>query len=273
MYLNFYELNEKPFNLTPDSNFLFLSEQHKEALAHIKYGIAERKGFLLITGEIGAGKTTLCRTLLSELTQNYKIALILNSMVSAAGLLKGIIADLGIKTKAKTRQDMMDVLSQTVISERNIVIVIDEAQNLTMSALEQVRLLGNFETEKEKLLQIILIGQPELRETISSPRLQQLNQRISVRYHLNPMEREEVEEYINHRLTIAGNKGKITFDYNAIQEIYNYSGGIPRIINVICDYCLVSGYINESFIIDKDMVSEAIKESQGHYIEKWVKTL
>jgi general secretion pathway protein A len=273
MYLHFYGLKEKPFNLTPDSNFLFLSEHHKEALAHIKYGIEEKKGFLLITGEIGSGKTTLCRALLKELEKNHKIALILNSMVSPSGLLKSILIDLGIKTKAKTRQEMMEVLSQTLIEERNIVIVIDEAQNLTMSALEQIRLLGNFETEKEKLVQIILVGQPELRKIIENQRLKQLNQRISVRYHLQPMNREDTTKYINHRLYMAGDTGKITFGEDALQTIYSYSGGVPRIINVICDYCLICGYITESFIIDKNMVDQAIKESQGYFAEEWVITV
>lgn len=273
MYLDFYGLKEKPFNLTPDSNFLFLSEQHREALAHIKYGIQEKKGFLLITGEIGAGKTTLCRALLKELEKNHKIALILNSMVSPAGLLKAILGDLGIKTKAQTRQEMMEVLSQILIEERNMVIIIDEAQNLTMSSLEQIRLLGNFETEKEKLIQIVLVGQPELRKIIGNPRLKQLNQRIAVRYHLEPMNRNEVHEYINHRLNTAGNNERIVFQQDAVQEIYNYSAGIPRIINVICDYCLICGYITESFTIDKNMAEHAIKESEGSFAEEWVMTI
>lgn len=268
MYLNFYGLKENPFGLTPDSNFLFLSEKHKEALAHIKYGIEGKKGFSLITGEIGAGKTTLCRTLLKELDKQYRIALILNSMVSPSGLLRAIITDLGITKKTKTRQDMVEVLSKFLIEERNVVIIIDEAQNLSVLALEQIRLLGNLETEKEKLIQIVLIGQPELNGIIAGPRLKQLNQRIAVRYHLQAINREETKEYIHHRLRTAGNSGRITFHDDALQEIYNFSGGVPRVINIICDYCLMCGYISESYSITREMAEEAIKESQGTLSEE-----
>lgn len=263
MYLEFYGLKEKPFNLTPDSHFLFLSEKHKEALAHIRYGIEEKKGFVLITGEIGAGKTTLCRSLLKDLDKRYKVALVLNSMVSSVGLLKTIITDLGITAIPRSRQDMIEILVKFLINERNVVILIDEAQKLNIDALEQIRLLGNLETEKEKLLQIILVGQPELRDILAREHLKQLNQRIAVRYHIHPLSREEAKQYIYHRLKIAGDTGKIVFDEDTLEEIYNYSGGIPRLINVVCDYCLMSGYINGSFVIIKYMVEQAIKESQG----------
>lgn len=265
MYLDFYGLKEKPFNLTPDSHFLFLSQKHKEALAHIKYGIEEKKGFVLITGEIGSGKTTLCRALLGELDKNYKIALVLDSMVSPTGLLRAIIIDLGITTMARSRQDILYVLNRFLIEERDVVIVIDEAQNLSRLALEEIRLLGNLETEKEKLLQIVLMGQPELREKLSKENLRQLNQRISVRYHIQPFDREEAEQYIFHRLKIAGDLGRIIFQEDALHEIYNYSGGVPRIINIICDYALMSGYVRETNLINKDMIEESIRESQGEF--------
>lgn len=270
MYLNFYGLNEKPFSLTPDSHYFFLSEKHKEALAHVRFGIQERKGFVLITGDIGAGKTTLCRTLLKQLDKNYRVALILNSMVSSTGLLKSIITDLGIETKARFKQDMIEVLSRYLLEERNVVVFIDEAQNLNRSALEQIRLLGNLETEKEKLIQIVLIGQPELNKIITKPSLKQLDQRIAVRYHLQPMNREETYQYIYHRLRTAGDDGKIIFHDDALQEIYNFTGGVPRVINIICEYCLLNGYIKESFMIDKNMCEQAIKESQGSFYEQTI---
>lgn len=270
MYLNFYELKEKPFSLTPDSHFLFLSEKHREALAHIRFGIEERKGFVLITGEIGAGKTTLCRGLLNDLDKKCRVALVLNSMVSSTGLLKSVITDLGIMSRARSRQDMMDVLSKFLIENKNAVILIDEAQNLSIDALEQIRLLGNLETEKEKLLQIILVGQPELKDILSSEPLKQLNQRIAVRYHIFPLNREETEHYIYHRLKIAGDSGKIVFDEDALNEIYNCSGGVPRLINIICDYCLISGYICESYMINKGISEQAIKEFQGILSENMV---
>lgn len=267
MYLDFYGLKEKPFNLTPDSHFLFLSEKHKEAIAHIRYGIEEKKGFVLITGEIGAGKTTLCRAILKRMDKSYKISLVLNPLFSPAGLLKAIIIDLGINTKARTRQDMIDVLNRFLIEERDVVIVIDEAQNLSNIAFEQIRLLGNLETEKEKLLQIVLVGQPELNNILEVPHLKQLNQRIAVRFHLQPLNREETKEYIYHRLRIAGDNGRIEWREDALEEIYNYTGGVPRVINTICDYSLVSGYIKESVVINKVMVEEAIKEAQGIFSE------
>jgi len=263
MYLNFYHLKESPFNLTPDSHFLFLGAKHKEALVHIRYGLSEKKGFIMVTGAIGAGKTTLCRSLLREMEQRYNIALVLNSMLSPTSLLKVLIKDLGITTKARSRYDMTDVLYQYILDQKNVVVVIDEAQNLGVSTLEQVRLLGNLETEKEKLLQIILVGQPELKDRLASERLRQLNQRIAVRYHLEPLNREETTGYINYRLAVAGNEGKIRFPEEAVQSIYNYSGGVPRVINIVCDYSLVYGYIRETHIITRDIVERAIKESQG----------
>lgn len=267
MYLDFYGLKEKPFNLTPDSHFLFLSEKHKEAIAHIKYGIEEKKGFTLITGEIGTGKTLICRALLRELDKRCRIALILNPMISPTGLLRAIIMDLGIATKARSRQDMTAVLNGFLVEERNVILVIDEAQNLTRDALEQIRLLGNLETEKEKLIQIILVGQPELKEILATRDLRQLNQRIAVRFHLQPLSREETRGYIYHRLKVAGDTGRIEFEEDALQEIYNYSGGMPRVINIVCDYCLVSGYVSESYTVSKNMVGQAIKESQGIFAE------
>lgn len=263
MYLDFYGLGEKPFSLTPDSHFLFLSRKHKEAMAHMMYGLDERKGFILITGEIGAGKTTLCRALMKELDEVYKVALILNPLLSPTGLLRAIVTDLGISCRSRNRQDLIQALNRYLISGNDVVIVIDEAQNLSFTALEQIRLLSNLETEKDKLLQLVLIGQPELKELLAKESLNQLNQRIAVRYHIKPLDREETTFYIFHRLNIAGAEGRIRFQEDALEEIYIHSGGVPRIINILCDYSLTVGYIQERFLITKDMVIQAIKEYQG----------
>jgi len=263
MYLNFYGLTEKPFNLTPDSHFLFLSKKHKEALAHLRYGIQERKGFVLITGEIGAGKTTLCRALLKEMEKEYKIALILNPMLSPTGLLKAIVTDLNIEYKGRTRQDLIQALDRYLIKGNDVVVVIDEAQNLSKTALEQIRLLGNLETENDKLLQLILIGQPELKKHLEKESLKQLKQRIAVRYHIRPLDQDETTFYIFHRLNVSGAAGKIKFKENALEKIFLYSHGVPRIINIICDYALTVGYIEESWIITNKMVERAIREYEG----------
>ena len=268
MYLKFYGLEEKPFNLTPDSHFLFLSRKHKEAMAHLIYGLQERKGFILLTGEIGAGKTTLCRALIKELNQNYKVALIFNPLLSPSGLLRAIVADLGIRCKSRTRQDLIHSLNQYLVEGNDVVIMIDEAQNLSLAALEQIRLLSNLETEKDKLLQLVLVGQPELKDLLVKESLKQLNQRIAVRYHIQPLDREETTFYIFHRLNIAGAggilpKGRIKFQEDALEEIYIHSGGIPRIINILCDYSLTAGYIRESWMITRDIIEQVIREYQG----------
>lgn len=263
MYLDFYGLKEQPFNLTPDSHFLFLSKKHREAMAHLKYGLQERKGFILLTGEIGAGKTTLCRALMKELDLQYKVALILNPLLSPSGLLRAIITDLGISCKSRTRQDLIHALNEYLLESNDVVILIDEAQNLSRGALEQIRLLSNLETEKEKLLQLVLVGQPELRDILAKESLKQLNQRITVRYHIHPLNLEETTFYIFHRLNVAGAEGKIRFQEDALEEIYRYSHGVPRLINVLCDYSLTVGYIHEVWVITKGIVTQAIKEYQG----------
>lgn len=263
MYLNFYGLKENPFSLTPDSHFLFMSRKHREAMAHLKYGLQECKGFILITGEIGAGKTTLCRALMKELDDKYKVALILNPLLSPTGLLRAIITDLGISCRSRARQDLIQVLNQYLIEGNEVIVLIDEAQNLSRAALEQIRLISNLETEKEKLLQLVLVGQPELRNLLARESLEQLNQRIAVRYHINPLDKEETAFYIFHRLNVAGAEGRIRFKEDALEDIYMHSGGVPRIINILCDYSLTAGYVKESWVITKEMVFEAVKEYQG----------
>lgn len=268
MYEEFYGLKEKPFNLTPDPRFFFLSENHRGAFEHLLYGIKEREGFILMTGEVGAGKTTLCRALLNKIeSQSTVSALILNPMFSGQELLQCILSDFGIQTKAATKKELLDELNQFLLSQqtagRNSILIIDEAQNLPLPVLEEIRILSNLETEKEKLLQIILMGQVELKEKLVLPRLRQLNQRISIRYHLAPLGREEVPRYIHHRLTVAGSSGDLRFTEGAMKEIYHYSQGIPRLINLACDRALLAGYAEQSREIQRQTVIKGLKSLEG----------
>jgi len=279
MYLEFYGLKEEPFNLTPDSNFLYLSEQHRKALSHLKYGIEQKKGFISLTGEVGSGKTTVCRAILKMLDKDvFETALILNSFITTENLLKIINEDLGIsstpKASSKEQFEIVSLINETLTISLNkflfeqkekgktVVIIIDECQSLSFEVLEQLRMLSNLETEKEKLLQIVLIGQPEFLEKLSSYELRQLNQRITVRAHLAPLKYHECRDYIMHRLKIAGSDGSIRFTEKAISLIYKHCSGIPRRINVICDYTLIVGYVEETRKITKKIVKKALKEIQ-----------
>lgn len=267
MYLSFYGLKVKPFNVTSDPNFIFMSRRHKEAFSHLKYGIQERKGFLEITGEIGTGKTTLCRALLNQLDEKTKAAFIFNPNLSEIQLLQAIIEDLGLRVEKKTKlalfRQLNNFLIEQIEKDCNVILILDEAQNLKPALLEQIRMLSNLETEKEKLFQIILVGQPELREKLASPQLKQLRQRISVRYHILPLDRDEVDKYIYHRLNIAGSDGSIVFTPEAIEEIYRYSAGVPRLINIVCDKALLLGYVLETKAISDEMVKRCIREING----------
>lgn len=268
MYEHFFGLREKPFNVTADPAFLFLSHRHKEALSHLVYGINERKGFLEITGEIGAGKTTLCKALLNSLDRDTKTALILNPDLSKFQLLKAILQDYGVGFTKNSGISLLNKLNNFLLQQltegNNVVLIIDEAQNLRASMLEEIRLLSNLETEKEKLLQIVLVGQPELREKLKSPRLKQLRQRISVRYHILPLEKNDTEKYIRHRLLVAGAKNSVEFDQEAVEEIYEYSRGIPRLINVICDKTLLAAFVRETKLIGSKLIRESIEELEGN---------
>ena len=254
-----------PFNTTPDSSFFFASEQHQEALARLKYAIEQRKGFVLITGEIGSGKTTVCHTLLSQLPGDVKTALITNTRLTGKELLKEICTEFEIETKRLTRLELLhhlnDFLIHQLANENNAVIIIDEAQNLSPRILEELRLISNLETDKEKLVQIILMGQPELSDKLELKELKQLKQRIVTRFHIYPMSSPECEEYIHHRLKIAGinNKGKI-FANDAIDKIIQYSKGIPRLINIIADQALLHAYSVGKPFINKSLLMEVIKE-------------
>ncbi len=267
MYESFYGLKEKPFSLTPDPKYLFLSEKHKEAFAHLLFGIKNRMGFIMVTGEIGTGKTTICRALLSQLDPDTELAFIFNPCLNPVELLKRILTEFGVQTNAETLLDLTDQLNEFLLNksrqQKNCVLVIDEAQNLTPPVLEQIRLLSNLETEKEKLLQIVLIGQPELLERLKLHELRQLNQRITARYHLNPLDEQETRQYIAYRIHIAGGKKRIQFTPKAYKLIYKYGKGIPRLINSICDRALLVGYTREKKIIDHHIVKQALKELQG----------
>ena len=267
VYETFFGLKEKPFNVTADPNFLFFSKKHREAFDHLIYGIKERKGFLEITGEIGTGKTTLCRALLSQLDNKTKTAFILNSNLPEVQLLLAIATDLGLMVKPRTKINLLSELNRFLIEQlkagSNVVLIIDEAQNLKSAQLEQIRLLSNLETDKEKLIQIVLVGQPELKEKLDSPDLEQLRQRIAVRYHILPLDRSEVPDYIYHRLRVAGADGSVAFEPDAFGEIYEYSGGVPRLINLVCDRSLLFAFTMETKAISLDMIRRSVEEIEG----------
>jgi general secretion pathway protein A len=272
MYCQFYGLKERPFNVTADPQFFFLSQGHKEALAHLLYGVTQRKGIIVITGEIGTGKTTLCRFFLNQLSKNIKTAFILNPYFSDVQLLEAIIKDFGINTPSRTRLAFVWQLNKFLLSEsqngNNVVLIIDEAQNLKPQALEQVRLLSNLETEKNKLLQIILVGQPELNRKLNLYELRQIKQRVMVRYHIGPLEKDEIKEYINHRLNIAGSADRIKFTDEALKVIADFSGGTPRLINIICDRALLAGFCAETYTIDLHIINHCLEELDTYLVEQ-----
>lgn len=231
------------------------------------YGIRERKGFVQITGEVGAGKSTLCRALLSQLGNNYSTALILNPILDADQLIRAIAVEFGLDVRGLDRLETLEEINLFLLRQieegREAVLIIDEAQNLTNELLEQVRLLSNLETDDRKLLQIVLMGQPELRDRLNNPALRQLRQRITVRFHLNPLKRGELEQYVQHRLTISGGKGEPQFTFAALWRVFCYSKGVPRLVNAVCDKCLLAGFVEQRGRIDYGLVGRAIRELEG----------
>ena len=268
MYLDFYGLKEPPFDITPNPRFLFYSAKHREAYNHLLYGIRERKGFVQVTGEVGAGKTTLCRALLEQLDETcFATALILNPALNPDELMKAIAVEFGLRTTGLDRLDTLAVINEFLLQQleanKESVLVIDEAQQLTDDLLEQVRLLSNLETDDRKLLQIVLLGQPELRDRLNNPRLRQLRQRITVRYHLFPLTQFEVTQYVQHRLEISGANGTPRFTRPALWRVYHYSKGIPRLINAICDKALLAGFVRQTERIDYRTIGAAVRELEG----------
>jgi len=269
MYLSFFGLNEKPFAITPDPRYLYLSERHAEALAHLLYGINEAGGFVQLTGEVGTGKTTIVRSLLAQTPKNAEIALILNPKMTAPEFLLTICEELGIgvpDSALGSLKDLVDILSEYLLrahaAGHRVVLVVDEAQNLSPDVLEQVRLLTNLETNTQKLLQIILIGQPELRELLARTELRQLAQRITGRYHLNPLSHDETCAYVRHRLRVAGATTDI-FAPQALNAVFRLSQGVPRVINVICDRALLGAYSLDRHRVTTSLVRNAAAEVFG----------
>lgn len=270
MYLDYYGLRQAPFDITPNPQFLFFSAKHREAFNHLLYGIRERKGFVQMTGEVGAGKTTLCRALLEQLTPDkYSTALILNPALDATELVKSVALEFGLHVNGGDRLDTLGVINKFLLGEaekrRDCVLIIDEAQDLSEELLEQVRLLSNLETDSRKLLQIVLLGQPELRARLNSYRLRQLRQRITVRYHLQSLTQYEMSQYVQHRLHLAGANGVPWFTRPALWRVYHYSKGIPRIVNAVCDKALLAGFASQSQKINFRMVGEARRELEGYF--------
>lgn len=267
IYNEFYGFSEQPFNITPDPRFLFYGERHREAFNHLLFGVKERKGFILVTGEVGAGKTTLCRAFLEALEEDYTTALILNPCLTSYQLVRTILAEFGLQAPGNDRVRALQALNEFLLAEleaeRDVVLIIDEAQDLSAELLEQVRLLSNLETDQRKLLQIVLIGQPELRDILESRSLRQLRQRITVRYHLGPLSSPETEHYILHRLQVAGSNSRPTFNRRALQGIHRHSGGIPRLVNVLCDKTLLAGYVEGEAHLTTRHVRRAVRELGG----------
>ncbi len=267
MYEEFYGLSAPPFSLTPDPRYLYLSRQHREAYERILFGLAQRKGFIQITGEVGTGKTTLCRALLEHLGERYATALVLNPVLSGIQFLRAVLAELGLEARGNDRLRLLARLNNYLLQQahagRDVVLVVDEAQDLSEGLLEEIRLLSNLETDDRKLLEIVLVGQPELRDALERPSLRQLRQRILVRSHLGPLDREDTDAYILHRLTVAGANGRPTFSAGALRAVHARSRGIPRLINAICDLTLLAGYVDGTDHLSSRHVRRAVRELAG----------
>lgn len=262
MYESFFNLTKKPFDLVPNPEFLFMSRSHRRALIHLDYGIHERAGFILLTGEVGSGKTTLIRDLIKKRPAGVLLSKVFNTCVNFEQFLTMVNDDFGLQSPGKDRTSLLRDLNDFLIEQYSLgnrpTLIIDEAQNLTPELLEDIRMLSNLESDDAKLLQIIIVGQPELRKTLALPSLLQLRQRISINCHLSPLSRPELEEYILHRLEIAGNREAVAFCPGSMDIIFRYSRGIPRLVNIICDFLMLSAFAEETREIDEDMVRDVI---------------
>jgi general secretion pathway protein A len=269
MYAAHFGLKREPFSIAPDPRYLFMSERHREALAHLLYGVRGGGGFVLLTGEIGAGKTTVCRCFLEQVPKRTNVAYIFNPKLTALELLQSVCEEFRIEVKPRdgavpTLKDHVDALNEYLLrthaAGQNSVLIIDEAQNLSADVLEQLRLLTNLETSERKLLQIILIGQPELRDMLARPELEQLAQRVVARFHLDPLAEDETAHYIKHRLSVAGMSGLIPFDRDARHRIFELTRGVPRRINLLCDRALLGAYASGRQRVSRDIVDKAASE-------------
>ena len=267
VYESHYGFLEKPFNLTPDPKYLYLSRRHADAVAHLEFGRRERGGFVVITGEVGTGKTTLARYFLGRLGEQTATAMVLYPALTAAELLRSIVEDLHVPAGGGSLKDLVDSLHRFLLEARSkgrdVVLLIDEAQDLSAEVLEQIRLISNLETETEKLLTIVLIGQSELKQMLDRRELRQLAQRVTARYHLSPLDRLETEDYVRHRIEVAGGGGKVTFASRALGAVHRASGGVPRLINLVCDRSLLAGYVEGVRVITDGMVRRAAREVRG----------
>ena len=268
MYCKFYGFRESPFTITPNPRFLFMSDQHREAFAHLIYAVKSRAGFIELTGEVGTGKTTLLRTFLNRLdSEGHRTALIFNPCLSSLELLKSVNREFGLAWETGSRMDLLQVLNGFLLEQkaagRSVVLVMDEAQNLSSEVLEQIRLISNLETETDKLIQIVLSGQPELLSVLAREELRQLNQRITVRYHLLPMSFESTRHYIEHRMELAGRFRAAEFSTAALKRIFRFSAGVPRLVNVVCDRALLIGFTQDSRTISGPMAAQAVSEVAG----------
>ena len=264
MYTEFFGLSAKPFELLPNPKFLYLSKGHRKALSYLQYGVQEHAGFTLLTGEVGSGKTTLVRDIVNKINNDITLSMIFNTRVDGAQLIAMINEDFGLKTEGKDKVQLItelnDFLLEECSSNRQPIIIIDEAQNLLAEGLEEIRLLSNLEADNFKMVQIILVGQPELKQLIAKPSLRQLRQRISISCHLNPLNREETEEYVYHRLGTVGNRDCVKFLEGVFDAIFQFSGGVPRLINLLCDFLLLSAFVEETREIDMALVNDAVSE-------------
>lgn len=267
MYLKYFNFDEMPFNITPDPRFLYYAPHHREAYDHLMYGITQRKGFIELTGEVGSGKTTLCRALLASLGHEVKTALILNPTFSDTQLLRAMLNDFGLSPSHSDRLGYVECLNEFLLDNYrqgiNVALLIDEAQDLTPEVMEQIRLLSNLETDQHKLIQIVLCGQPELKKRLNRPDLRQLRQRITVRYYLPPLTMAETEEYIHHRLRVAGPQSSVSFSASAVRAVNRYAKGCPRLINAVCDNALLAAYAYGEADVTANCVKKAIRQLEG----------